>query len=273
MPVDVFPDFTAPTVTILTEAHGMAPSEVETLVTFPIETSMNGAAGVRRVRSATAVGFSVVWVEFDWGTNIQVDRQIVAEKLGLVRGSLPPDVDQPIMAPQASAMGEVLFLAINSDKHSLFDLRTLADTTIRRRLLAVEGVAQVTPIGGDVKQYQVVLSPSKLQAYNISASEVAEALKQTNQNATAGIMVDGGQEFLGPGFGTGSTIGSDRRHRGHGPQGSADPRWSTWCGANWRGPETGHRLGDGQARCSTGHYQAAEHQYTGTDRATRPVAR
>lgn len=201
MPVDVFPDFTAPTVTILTEAHGMAPSEVETLVTFPIETSMNGAAGVRRVRSATAVGFSVVWVEFDWGTNIQVDRQIVAEKLGLVRGSLPPDVEQPIMAPQASAMGEVLFLAVNSDKHSLFDLRTLADTTIRRRILAVEGVAQVTPIGGDVKQYQVVLSPSKLQAYNISASEVADALKQTNQNATAGIMVDGGQEFLVQGLG------------------------------------------------------------------------
>ena len=201
MPVDVFPDFTAPTVTILTEAHGMAPTEVETLVTFPIETAMNGASGVRRVRSATAVGFSVVWVEFDWGTDIHADRQIVAEKLGLVRGNLPPEIEPPIMAPQASAMGEVLFLAIRSDKHSLFDLRTMADTTIRRRLLGVEGVAQVTPIGGDVKQYQVVLSPSKLQAYNISADEVAEALRETNKNAAAGVMVDGGQEFLVQGLG------------------------------------------------------------------------
>ncbi len=228
MPVDVFPDFTAPTVTILTEAHGMAPTEVETLVTFPIETAMNGASGVRRVRSATAVGFSVVWVEFDWGTDIQADRQIVAEKLGLVRGNLPPEIEPPIMAPQASAMGEVLFLAIRSDKHSLFDLRTMADTTIRRRLLGVEGVAQVTPIGGDVKQYQVVLSPSKLQAYNISASEVAEALKETNQNATAGIMVDGGQEFLVQGLGTGPAIGPDRRHRGHRSQRGAHPRRPTW---------------------------------------------
>jgi CzcA family heavy metal efflux pump len=201
MPVDVFPDFTAPTVTILTEAHGMAPTEVETLITFPIETAMNGASGVRRVRSATAVGFSVVWVEFDWGTNILADRQIVAEKLGLVRGNLPPDIEPPIMAPQASAMGEVLFLAIRSEKHSLFDLRTMADTTIRRRLLGVEGVAQVTPIGGDVKQYQVVLSPSRLHAYNISANEVAEALRETNKNATAGVMVDGGQEFLVQGLG------------------------------------------------------------------------
>ncbi|MHB8899138.1 MAG: efflux RND transporter permease subunit, partial [Thermoguttaceae bacterium] len=201
MPVDVFPDFTAPTVTILTEAHGMAPTEVETMVTFPIETAMNGASGVRRVRSATAVGFSVVWVEFEWGTDILADRQIVAEKLGLVRGNLPPEIDPPIMAPQASAMGEVLFLAIHSDNHSLFDLRTMADTTIRRRLLGVEGVAQVTPIGGEVKQYQVVLSPSRLQAYNLSTSEVAEALKETNQNATAGVMLDGGQEFLVQGLG------------------------------------------------------------------------
>ncbi|NQT35911.1 MAG: efflux RND transporter permease subunit, partial [Planctomycetes bacterium] len=211
MPVDVFPDFTAPTVTILTEAHGMAPTEVETLVTFPIEAAMNGAAGVRRVRSSTALGFSVVWVEFDWGTDIRVDRQIVGEKLSLVRGSLPPEVDQPIMAPQASAMGEVLFLALRSDKgsgsdngnatHSLFDLRTLADTTVRRRLLSVEGVAQVTPIGGEVKQYQVILSPSKLQNYNIAPSEVADALRDTNENATAGVMIEGGQEFLVQGMG------------------------------------------------------------------------
>ena len=201
MPVDVFPDFTAPTVTILTEAHGMAPTEVETLVTFPIEAAMNGASGVRRVRSSTAVGFSVVWVEFDWGTDIKTDRQIVAEKLGLVRDSLPPEVDSPVMAPQGSIMGEVFFPALRSEAHSSFELRTLADTTVRRRLLGVEGVAQVTPIGGDVKQYQVILSPSKLQAYNIAASEVAEALRETNENSTAGIVVDSGQEFLIQGMG------------------------------------------------------------------------
>lgn len=201
MPVDVFPDFTAPTVTILTEAHGMAPTEVETLVTFPIETAMNGAAGVRRVRSATSIGFSIVWVEFNWGTDILLNRQIVAEKLGLIRANLPPEVEPPVMAPQASIMGEILFVGLRSDSHSLFDLRTMADTNIRRRLLAVEGVAQVTPIGGDVKQYQVVLSPSRLQAYNISASEVAASLRKTNQNTTAGIMVDGGQEFLVQGLG------------------------------------------------------------------------
>ena len=201
MPVDVFPDFTAPTVTILTEAHGMAPTEVETLVTFPLEAAMNGASGVRRVRSSTAVGFSVVWVEFDWGTDIKTDRQIVAEKLALVRESLPPEVESPVMAPQGSIMGEVFFPALRSETHSPFEMRTLADTTVRRRLLGVEGVAQVTPIGGDVKQYQVVLSPSKLQAYNIAASEVAEALSETNENSTAGIVVDGGQELLVQGMG------------------------------------------------------------------------
>lgn len=196
MPVDVFPDFTAPTVTVLTEAHGMAPTEVETLVTFPIEAAVNGATGVRRVRSSTAVGFSVVWVEFDWGTDIKEGRQIVAEKLSLVRETLPPEVDSPVMAPQGSIMGEVFFPALRSDTLSPFELRTLADTTVRRRLLGVEGVAQVTPIGGDVKQYQVVLSPSRLQAYNIAASEVAEALRETNENSTAGIVVDSGQESL-----------------------------------------------------------------------------
>lgn len=201
IPVDVFPDLTAPTVTVLTEAHGMAPTEVETLVSFPIEAAMNGAAGVRRVRSSTAYGFSIVWVEFDWGTDIKTDRQIVTEKLSLVREGLPPEVDSPVMAPQGSIMGEIFFPALRSETHSSFELRTLADTTVRRRLLAVEGVAQVVPVGGDVKQYQVILSPSKLLAYNISASQLADALRETNENTTAGIVVDGGQDYLIQGMG------------------------------------------------------------------------
>jgi CzcA family heavy metal efflux pump len=201
MPVDVFPDFTAPTVTILTEAHGMAPEEVETLVTFPIETAMNGAKGVRRVRSSSAYGFSIVWVEFDWGTDISTDRQIVTEKLTLVRDSMPEQVDSPTMAPQGSVMGEIFFLAIQSEELSPFELRTFSDTTLRRRLLAVEGVAQVVPVGGEVKQYQVVLSQSKLRAYGISSSDVTEALRETNENSTAGILVDGGQDFLIQGMG------------------------------------------------------------------------
>ena len=202
MPVDVFPDLTAPTVVVLTEAHGMAPTEVETLITFPIETAVNGAAGVRRVRSSSSVGISVVWVEFDWGIEVASARQTVNEKLSLIQGGLPPEVSQPVLAPQASIMGEVLIVALmqddatSGDPESLYELRTLADTMIRRRLLAVEGVAQVTPIGGDEKQYQVILNPSKLQAYRISTGEVAESLAETNENTSGGIMVESGQEFL-----------------------------------------------------------------------------
>lgn len=201
MPVDVFPDLTAPTVTVITEAHGMVPGEVETLVTFPIESALNGAAKVRRVRSATAVGISVVWVEFDWGTDIFQARQVVGEKLNLISSSLPPEVERPILAPISSIMGEILFLALTSDKHTGIELRTAADTAIRRRLLSVPGVAQVIPIGGGVKQYQVVLSPAKLRAYGLSVSEVAEHLRKTNQNVSAGLLVEGGQERLIHGVG------------------------------------------------------------------------
>src|SRR5437867_11194683 len=141
MPVDVFPDLTAPTVTILAEGHGMAPDEMESLVTFPIESAMNGASGVRRVRSATAVGISVVWVEFDWGTDIFMARQLVSEKLSLASGALPPQVERPVLAPVSSILGEILFFALSSDTEDPLTLRTIADTTVRRRLLAVPGIS------------------------------------------------------------------------------------------------------------------------------------
>lgn len=201
IPVDVFPDLTAPTVTVITEAHGMAPTEVETLVTFPIESSLNGASGVRRVRSSTAVGISVVWVEFDWGTDTHAARQIVNEKLALAANDLPGEIDPPILAPVSSIMGEVLFLALSSDSHTPTELRTIAETTLRRRLLSVAGVSQVTPIGGDVKQYQAVLDPAKLIHHEVSLDEVVEALRRDNQNVSAGFLSARGSELLVTGRG------------------------------------------------------------------------
>jgi Cu/Ag efflux pump CusA len=201
MPVDVFPDLTAPTVTVITEAHGMAPTEVESQVTFPVEAALNGAPGVRRVRSSTAVGISVVWVEFDWDTDIYAARQVVSEKIALVASSLPPEVERPILAPISSIMGEILFISLASDRHNAIELRTTADTVLRRRLLSVPGVSQVTPIGGETKQYQAVLAPSKLQAYGLAASQAMEALAASNQNVSAGFMVDGGSEYLTTGIG------------------------------------------------------------------------
>ena len=201
MPVDVFPDLTAPTVTVITEAHGMAPTEVETQVTFPIESALNGAAGVRRVRSSTAVGISVVWVEFEWGTDIQAARQVVSEKIALINNELPPEVERPILAPVSSIMGEILFISLTSEKHSPTELRSTADTVIRRRLLSVPGVSQVTPIGGDVKQYQVLLSPAKLLAHNLTLSEVIDALPKANQNVSAGFVNERSSEILVAGLG------------------------------------------------------------------------
>ena len=196
MPVDVFPDLTAPTVTILAEGRGMAPEEMETLVTFPIEAAINGASDVRRVRSATAVGIAVVWVEFDWGTDIFRARQVVSEKLTLVSASLPPQVEQPILAPISSIMGEILFFAISSEGDDELALRTTADTLVRRRLLAVSGVSQVTPIGGAERQFQVIAHPDLLRANHISVTELLNGVRGASQNTSAGIYLEGPQEYV-----------------------------------------------------------------------------
>src|SRR5947208_4711960 len=196
MPVDVFPDLTAPTVTILAEGRGMAPEEMESLVTFPIESAINGASSVRRVRSATALGLAVVWVEFDWGTDIFLARQVVAEKLALVGGTLPPQVERPVIAPVSSIMGAILFFAISSDAQDPLALRTAADTVVRRRLLAVAGVSQVTPIGGAERQYQVVAHPDQLRANSISVTELLDAVRGASQNTSAGIYTEGPQEYV-----------------------------------------------------------------------------
>lgn len=201
IPLDVLPDLTAPTVTILAEAPGMDPLEIESLVTFPIESALNGAAGVRRVRSATAVGVAVVWVEFDWGQDIARARQTVTEKLTLVSGSLPPNVEPPFLAPVSSIMGEVLFVDLESDRHSPLELRTIAETVVRRRLLAVPGVSQVISTGGEQKQYEVVLDPARLFAHQVTLDEVEKALTAANRNATAGFQVAEGQEYLVRGVG------------------------------------------------------------------------
>ena len=199
LPVDVFPDLTAPTVTVLTEAHGMATEEVEALVAFPIETAVNGATGVRRVRSSSAAGIAIVWVEFDWGTDIFAARQIVNEKLQAVQTSLPDDVGPPVLAPISSIMGEIMVISLTAQDGSgvgMMDLRSLADWTVRRRLLAVPGVSQVVPIGGDVKQYQIHVLPEKLAAYRISLHEVLRAARSSNVNFSGGVYMDGGQEYL-----------------------------------------------------------------------------
>jgi CzcA family heavy metal efflux pump len=200
-PVDVFPDLTAPTVTVVTEAHGLAPQEVETLVTFPIESAVNGSTGVRRVRSSSGIGISIVWVEFDWGTDIYIARQIVNEKLQLVASQLPPDVSPPTLAPISSIMGEILFVAIRSDRHTPMEVRETADWVLRRRLLALPGVAQVVPIGGGQRQYQVRIDPDLLRAFNVTLAGVEKAVEESNQNSTGGFFVRGGQESLIRGVG------------------------------------------------------------------------
>jgi CzcA family heavy metal efflux pump len=196
MPVDVFPDLTAPTVTVVAEAHGMAPQEVESLITLPIESALNGASGVRRVRSSTGVGIVVVWIEFEWGTDIYQARQIVNEKLQLASKSLPQDLPAPLLAPISSIMGEIMFVALHSDRHNQMELKTSADWVLRPRLLAVPGIAEVIPNGGKTKQYQVSLDPVRMAAYEVSVNQVIDAVSKTNHNVSAGFYVDGGQEVL-----------------------------------------------------------------------------
>lgn len=196
MDVDVFPDLNAPTVVIMTEANGMAPEEVERLVTFPIETAVNGATDVRRVRSSSTTGFSVVWVEFDWGTDIYRDRQIISEKISSIENDLPNGVGRPTMGPQSSIMGEVMFIGLTADTTSLGSLRTLADWTIRPRLLSTGGVAQVTVMGGDIMEYQIALRPERMRHYGVSLNDVAEATKNMNQNVSGGIHYEHGNEYI-----------------------------------------------------------------------------
>ena len=201
MEVDVFPDLTAPTVVVLTEAHGMAPEEVEKLVTFQIETSVNGSTNVRRVRSSSAAGISIIWVEFEWGTDIFKARQIVSEKLASIKEKLPIGVGNPTLAPQSSIMGEIMFISLSSDSTSPMDLRTIADWNIRPRLLATGGVSQVVVIGGEFKQYQILASPQKMKHYNITLNELLKASEESNLNASGGFINEYGSEYIIRGIG------------------------------------------------------------------------
>ncbi len=194
--VDVFPDLNAPTVVVMTEAKGMAAEEVEQLVTFPIETAVNGATGVRRVRSSSTAGFSVVWVEFDWSTDIYIARQIVSEKLSAMANELPDNVGTPTLGPQSSILGEVLIVGLTADSTSMLDLRTLADWAIRPRLLSIGGVAQVSVLGGDIKEYQILIHPQKMKHFGVSLSDVLNATTGMNQNTNGGTIYEYGNEYI-----------------------------------------------------------------------------
>ena len=196
MEVDVFPDLNAPTVVVLTEAPGMTPEEVERLVTYPIETSVNGATGVRRVRSSSTTGFSVVWVEFDWGTDLYLARQITSERLIQLGEMLPEGVGTPTMAPQSSILGEMMIIGLTADSTSLRDIRTIADWTIRPRLLSISGVAQATVIGGEIKEYRIAVDPARMKHYGVTLDEVLAASRNMNNNANGGIIYEYGNEYI-----------------------------------------------------------------------------
>ncbi len=194
--VDVFPDLTAPTVVVMTEANGMAAEEVEQLVTFPIETAVNGATHVRRVRSSSTNGFSILWVEFEWDTDIYLARQIVSERIAIVNDELPAGVGKPTLGPQSSILGEMMIIGLTADSTSMLDLRTMADWTIRTRLLSTGGVAQVSVIGGDIKEYQVLLSPERMRHYGVSMDQVLAATRGMNLNANGGVLYEYGNEYI-----------------------------------------------------------------------------
>jgi CzcA family heavy metal efflux pump len=206
MPVDVFPDLTAPTVTVLVESEGFAPDEMERLVTFPIEAAVNGANDVRRVRSASSLGIAIVWIEFQWGTDIHRARQTVAERLSTVASSLPRGVRTPKLAPQSSILGEILFVALTSDRHDQLELRRIGTTVVRRRILSEPGVAQVVPIGGETRQYQVVLSPELLRSFDVTTEDVVRALERANENVSGGLLVRADEESIVQGIGRIDTV-------------------------------------------------------------------
>lgn len=194
--IDIFPDLNAPTVVVMTEAPGLAPEEVEKLVTFPVETAMTGSNGVRRTRSSSSTGFSVVWVEFDWDTDIYRARQTVAERLATVGETLPPGVGTPVMGPQSSILGEIMIVGLTPDSTSVLDLRNIVDRQISRQLLATPGVAQVSVIGGEEREMQICLSPEKMKFHGVTLAEVLEALEGSNENAAGSVMYAHGNEYL-----------------------------------------------------------------------------
>ena len=194
--VDIFPDLNAPTVVIMTEAPGFAPEEVEKLVSYPIETAVNGATDVRRVRSSSATGFSIVWVEFDWGTDVYTARQIISEKLTSITDQLPPGVETPTLGPQSSILGEIMIIGLTSDSISMSDIRSIADRVIRPRLLSIGGVSQVAVIGGDIKEYQIQIIPEKMRHYNVTLNEVIDCVNGINNNATGGVLYEFGNEYI-----------------------------------------------------------------------------
>ena len=206
MDVDVFPDLTAPTVVVMTDAHGMAAEEVERLVTYPIETAVNGGTNVRRVRSASSQGFSFVWVEFDWGTDIYKARQIVSEKLITVASEMPLGIDQPMLAPQSSVMGEIFFIGMQADSTSLMELRTLAEWELKPLILATGGVSQVTIIGGDYKQYHVLADPQLMKYYGVSLHELGDIVRGITQNSSGGVLRQYGNEYVVRGIGRTSKL-------------------------------------------------------------------
>lgn len=199
--VDIFPDLTAPTVTVLTEVEAMTPIEVEKLITLPIENGLNGLSGLRRIRSNSMSGISVVYAEFEWGTDIYRARQLVTEKIQLIQSNLPKGVDSPVLAPISSIMGEIMFIALHSDKHSAIELKTIADWDVRQRLLSIAGISDIIPIGGDTKQYQVLIKPEKLITYGLDVDTVLNAIRESNQNAAAGYYVQNSQEYMIRGIG------------------------------------------------------------------------